>query len=48
MFDSLSDKIHQDEAHEESPMRRMTRYVVIALAAVAVIVVLAEVSHLVG
>ena len=38
MFESLSERIHQDEAHEESSRVRMTRYFIIAFASAAVVV----------
>ena len=42
MFESLSERIHQDELKEESNGQRLTRYAVIALVAVGVIVALVQ------
>ena len=41
MFESLSEKIHQDEMKEASGSQRMLRYATIVLTAVGVIFALA-------
>lgn len=45
MFESLSERIHQDEAHEESQGARMTRYAIIILVSVGVVAALAAFIH---
>jgi len=47
MFESLSERIHQDEAHEEPPRDRMVRYAVIVLVSVCAVVALVEASRLI-
>lgn len=48
MFESLSERIHQDEA-KEAPMRdRVIRYAVIVLVSVGVVAALLEASRLIG
>jgi hypothetical protein len=42
MFESLSERIHQDEDREESRKERMTRYTIIALVSVAAVIGLVE------
>ena len=48
MFESLSERIHQDELKEESNGQRFTRYAVIALVAVGVIAALVQGAGLMG
>jgi hypothetical protein len=47
MFESLSEKIQQDEDREESRKERFTRYGIIALVSVGVIVGLVEGARLI-
>ena len=47
MFESLSEKIHQDEDREESRRDRFTRYGLICLVSVGVVVALAEGARLI-
>lgn len=48
MFESLSERIHEDEMKEASGSQRMLRYATIALIAVGVIVALAAGVRLIG
>ena len=48
MFESLSERIHQDELKEESNGQRFTRYALIALVAVGVIAALVQGAGLMG
>jgi hypothetical protein len=47
MFESLSERIHQDEAREESPRNRAARYAIIVLVSVGVVVALVEALRLI-
>jgi hypothetical protein len=41
VFESLSERIHQDEAREEPARTRITRYVIIGLVSAGAVAVLA-------
>ena len=48
MFESLSERIHQDELKEESNGQRFTRYAVIALVAVVILIAMVQGAGLMG